>query len=407
MGALRPPIPVDEKLPQIARLLDPDAAGTALARIAGRAEPLEVEIRYLRYRPGKNLVVHYGVTVDERDHHVVAVTSAKHDLSGEPSTPEHLERARLVGGRTPATPCTYDDGLRSLVYWLPFDLDLPTLSEPPGAVRERLEHEGVQFEPGDSEPEILQYRPRRRVALRLGRHVIKLYKSGSDFDGGVLGLRASAGVPGVRTARCEAIVPEWKLTVQELLPGLPAARRGDVAHDAGAVLAALHAVRIDGIAPHLPADRLVGVAESVRLVSVVVPTLADRAGALLRMLEAQKPPVDDLVPSHGDFHGGQLLELGDGDYGLIDFDLLCAAPPALDVANYAGHLVAQDGLDVRAAAAVLDALVGGYGRRPAGLTWYLSAAILRSARGPFKRFEVDWPLRIESTVAAAEAALQP
>ena len=59
-----------------------------------------------------------------------------------------------------------------------------------------------------------------------------------------------------------------------------------------------------------------------------------------------------------------------------------------------------------AAASVLEALVEGYGGRPAGLSWYLSAAILRSARGPFKRFEPDWPERIETTVAAAESALR-
>jgi Ser/Thr protein kinase RdoA (MazF antagonist) len=210
----------------------------------------------------------------------------------------------------------------------------------------------------------------------------------------------------VRTARCEAILPEWKLTAQELLPGTPPVRRVDAAREAGAVLAMLHASGLDRLPMLLPSDRLRVVEESVKLVSAVAPAQAGRAQSLLGRLAAAPPTIDALVPSHGDYHGGQLLELAPGEYALIDFDLLCAAAPALDLANYAGHLVAQEGLDVTGAATVLGAVSEGYGARPVGLSWYLSAAILRSARGPFKRFEPDWPERIESTVRAAEAALE-
>ena len=59
-----------------------------------------------------------------------------------------------------------------------------------------------------------------------------------------------------------------------------------------------------------------------------------------------------------------------------------------------------------AAGTILDALVEGYGSRPAGSVVDLSAAILRSSRGPFKRFEQNLPERIETTVGAAEAALE-
>jgi thiamine kinase-like enzyme len=140
-------------------------------------------------------------------------------------------------------------------------------------------------------------------------------------------------------------------------------------------------------------------------VSAVAPSLATRASALLLELELRAPEVRALVPSHGDFHGGQLLELGNG-HAIIDFDLLCAAAPALDIANYAGHLVAQESYDIAAGAAVLDDLVEGYGRRPADLSWYLSAALLWFTRGPFKRFEDGWPVRMERTLGAAEDALR-
>ena len=402
----RTPIPRDDGLPQISQLLDPEAVAAFLARPLGSDVPLVVEIRYLRYRPGKNLVVHYVTEIEGVERHAVAITSSKYDLSGEPATPDHRRRAERVEGRAPVTdPFTYEPELQALIYWLPFDPDLPALSEPPRSLRSRLASEGVELLPADDEPSLLQYRPRRRATLRIDGYVVKLYRHETDFEEGVRGLRASASVRSVRTARCAAILPEWKLTAQELLAGAPPVRRGDAAREAGAVLARLHASDLDALPPLLPAHRLEVVAESVKLVSAVSPDQAERARSVLRRLEAAPPDVDRLVPSHGDFHGGQLLELEHGEYALIDFDLLAAAPPALDVANYAGHLVAQEGLDVTAAANVLDALAEGYGRRPAALSWYLSAAILRSARGPFKRFEPDWPGRIETTIGAAEAAL--
>lgn len=402
----RTAIPQDEGLPQIAQLLDPQTMADLLARRLGTFAPLEVEIRYVRYRPGKNLVVHYVAEIDAVERHAVAVTSSKHDLSREPGKPEYRRLAQRVAGRTPAPdPFVYEPTVRALVYWLPFDPDLPVLSEPPRSLRNRLVSAGVELGSRVDEPVLLQYRPRRRAALRLDGYVVKIYRHESDFEEGVRGLRASAAV-GVRTARCAAILPEWRLSAQELLRGAPPRRRADAARDAGAVLARLHGSRLDGLPPLLARDRLDVVSESVKLVSAVAPPQAKRAQSLLRRLEAAAPAVDRLVPSHGDFHGGQLLELAAGGYALIDFDLVAAAQPALDIANYAGHLVAQEGLDVHAAAAVLDDLTEGYGERPPALAWYLSAAILRSARGPFKRFEPDWPKRIETTVGAAEAALE-
>jgi aminoglycoside phosphotransferase (APT) family kinase protein len=254
---------------------------------------------------------------------------------------------------------------------------------------------------------LLQYRPRRRVALRLDGHVIKIYRDEKTYRAGVVGLEASAHLPSIRTARGEAFVPEWLLTVQEVLPGDALVRRADAAYEAGALLAELHGTALTGLLALLPEHRLKQVAASVNVVAAVTPHLAPRARALLRELELAAPDldVDALVPSHGDFHGGQLLVQGDG-YALIDFDLLAAGPPAYDLANYAGHLVPKEAPDLAAAAAVLDTLVAAYGTRPPFLPWYLAASILRRARVPFRNFEPDWPRGVETMVGAAEEAFR-
>jgi hypothetical protein len=405
----RTPIPPDDAMPQMAVLLDPARMALVLAEGLGRNEPLpRVDIPYNRYKPGQNLAVHYEVPLDGTTHHAVAITSAADDIAELANAPTQMDRAKLVADRSPAPrPLHWHSELRSLFQWLPFDVDLPALSEPPRALRARLAEAGVELGPSAGGPTLLQYRPRRRAALRLDGHVIKIYRDDKTYRAGVAGLGAAAQLRAIRTARGEAFVPEWLLTVQEVLPGDPLARRADAAYDAGAILAELHATPLPGLPPLLPEHRLKQVAAAVNVVSAVTPHLAHRAQALLHELELAAPDLDAdaLVPSHGDYHGGQLLAQGDG-YALIDFDLLGAGPPAYDLANYAGHLIPKEAPDLDAAVAVLDTLVDAYGSRPPFLSWYLAASILRRARVPFRNFEPDWPRGVETMIGAAEAAFR-
>jgi hypothetical protein len=407
---VRAAIPRDERLPQISILLDPDAMGLTLARSLGRDEPLgPIDVRYIRYRPRKNLCVHYVVDVDGAEQHAVAMASSKYDLSLDAADPKYDARIALVAGRSPTTrPLLYDTDARALLQWLPFDIDMPALAEPPSALRERLVACGVEIPVDRAELTMLQYRPRRRVALRLGDHVVKVYRYERDFSDGIVGLEAAGRLGGgLRTAQREAVVADLRLTVQECLPGTPPARRAEFGREAGHVLRELHGHELDGLEPLLPSHRLDAAATAVGLVSVIAPALAQRADAVLRELElrAPDPAAAALVTSHGDFHGGQLLVLPDGP-ALIDLDLLGSAPAALDLANYAGHLIPKDAPDLSAALAVLELLVEGYGSRPRWLEWYLAASILRRARVPFRNFERDWPEQTECLVGAAEAALR-
>jgi hypothetical protein len=405
---LRAAIPPDERLPQIAVLLDADAMALRLARSLGRADPLgAVDVRYIRYRPGKNLCVHYVVDVDGCEQHAVAIASSKYDLSLDAADPVYEARIALVAGRAPvAPPLLYDTYAHALLQWLPFDIDMPALAEPPSGLRERLLEYGIDIPVDRAELTLLQYRPRRRAALRLGDHVLKVYRYKQDFSEGVAGLEAARRLGGLRTAQGEAAIDDLQLTVQEWLPGTPPTRRAELAREAGAVLRDLHGHVLDGLAPLLPSQRLDAAATAVKLVSAIAPALTQRAQAALRELERRAPdPGDALVTSHGDFHGGQLLELPGGP-ALIDLDLMGSAPAALDLANYAGHLIPRDAPDLAAALTVLEELIEGYGSRPPWLEWYLAASILRRARVPFRNFEPDWPAQTERMIDAAEAALR-
>jgi hypothetical protein len=81
---------------------------------------------------------------------------------------------------------------------------------------------------------------------------------------------------------------------------------------------------------------------------------------------------------------------------------MTAAPAALDLATYAAHQMWGDDGELARARGILDRLVAGYGERPDGLDWYLSALILRRSSHPFRRLRDDWPHRVEAMVGAAE-----
>ena len=108
------------------------------------------------------------------------------------------------------------------------------------------------------------------------------------------------------------------------------------------------------------------------------------------------------MPAHGDFHVDQLL-IGD-DVAVVDFDQMCLAAPALDLATYAADVVRGRDSDLAAVEQVLDALLEGYGERPEALGWHLTAAILGRVAQPFHRQFPAWPDRVEGMLRAAEEA---
>ena len=97
-----------------------------------------------------------------------------------------------------------------------------------------------------------------------------------------------AHVP-VRTARCEAIVADLRISAQSLVPGSPPPEGAAVAPQAGALLAMLHVSEVSGLPLEPAADQLDDVSGDAKLVSVLVPSLEDRVNGLLRRLEAELP----------------------------------------------------------------------------------------------------------------------
>ena len=145
------------------------------------------------------------------------------------------------------------------------------------------------------------------------------------------------------------------------------------------------------------------------MLEAALPEQGRRARTQLTRLRALAPTTQPLVPAHGDWTCGQLLDLAgepeaadavDGiragaDHGLVvvDVDTAAFATEATDPAAYAANLTSgRVGDDARTAEA-LDRLLTGLGHRPGALGWHLAVALLRRADRPLRRFKTDWPDR--------------
>ena len=399
---IRQALPKDEALPQLAQLLDGEAMAPVLAGMLDDATPPTVRIDYLRYRPGRRLVVCYEVEAGETTLEAVAVAEAGADLAGRASDSRNTRLVRKVVGRTPVrTPLAYEPTVNALIQWSPLDVELPALAEPPETLRDELVQAGLELADGDL-PRLVKHKPLNRAVMRLSRHVVKIYADAGAFAASVHAIHKAASLP-LRTARCEAIVADLRISAQSLVPGSAPPEGAAVAPQAGALLAMLHASQVSGLPLEPAADQLDDVSGDAKLVSVLVPSLEDRVDGLLRRLEAELPD-EPLVPSHGGFRRSQLLE-SNGELGVIDFDGFCLSPAARDLASFTAALVEEPD-DLERAAATLDVLVEAYGERPPGVTWYLATYLLRRTRRPFTRLQEDWPDAVEERVRAAELALE-
>jgi ABC-type multidrug transport system fused ATPase/permease subunit len=402
--------PPDPALPEMSQLLDTDEMRDVLHRsLRPDLENVDLEdlrIARVRYDPQERVMVHYRTTLEDREHHAVATVIAGQDLAAKVRNPRFTEMAALVDGRSPGVrPVIHESGVNAIITWLPFDVKLPGLAAPGSMLVRYLASAEAPVAESPDGPEVLGYKPASRAVLRFGGSILKAYAKERQFDAALTGLSTSAGEPSLCTPRLVAGIQDLRLTAQEVVPGITPGNAIDAAGQAGAFLRTLHTCEFAGLAPTLPAHQLSEADRHARLAGVVVPELAERLHALIYQLTRRLPVDVPLVAAHGDFHVDQLIVNGDS-HVVIDFDGMCMAPAALDVATYAADVVRGRGADLERVLAVLHPLCESLGGIPDCIEWYLSTAILCRSTHPFRSQAPNWPERVRATVEAAEGVLQ-
>jgi Ser/Thr protein kinase RdoA (MazF antagonist) len=242
--------------------------------------------------------------------------------------------------------------------------------------------------------------------VRTDDAIVKLYGSQATYRAASQALATVDWYQPVPTARCRRLLHDRWATVQEIVPGVMANTSRD-AKLVGGVLRRLHDAELPGLATVTPARRLAHAEDSALLVCAVMPALTKDVTRLLANLAATMPDALVMTPSHGDFEAGQVVvgsEIPDGA-AIIDFDELCLAAPALDVANFVIHGIrGTDELD--RGGAILDEFLAGYGPRPEALDWHLAASALYRASAPFRKLQDHWRERMAALVRLAVPLLE-
>lgn len=396
-------LPEDPDLPALGRLLDPGQMTPLLGSLlCGGC--LDVRVHSTRYKPGKNVVVQYAVLTSAGWSTAVAYANPDADLEGKSAKLADRGLARRVTEQVPARSAVgYLSEVSALVQWMPLDVRLPILGDDSERLSQRLAKKDILV--SDAEPELLRYWARRRAVLRFGPHVLKVYRDHEDFVQALRGLQVARELSRVSTPAYEGRLPARRTTVQRWVPGATPSLGPASSDVAGRLLAELHADRRLQVPTTTPHIMLRKATSSAAFLGHLVPALRGDADELLAELVLRQPEAGPSVTSHGNFHGGQLLEGPDG-LTVIDLDRLCRAAPAYDIASFAAHLAFGRPGDGEVLDTAVDSLVRGYGSRPPDLDWHLSTCLLRRAAVPFRFQDERWPEATAELVALARAVLR-
>jgi hypothetical protein len=387
-------------MPAIARLLDPDVMPRHLetwlrpGTLIDAVEPLEIA-----YEPGRRCQVMWRVWIAGQPRIAVVSTSAERleatVAEGPAATPRDAPVRRLRG---------WDADLGASFHWFPHDPSMPALARELG---DMLGTDGRPTVVGITPATDLAYRPGERAVRRVGNTVVKWYADAAAYERALDGFGWAQLALGAAAAPLLAADPQARMIVQPFVAGNGIDRDGAViaGWDAGATLAVLHRSQPPTVLAERSATSVVGLArEAADVLGAIRPDLTGRLTALMNRLVGTMPSGVG-VPSHGDFNVSQMIRAADGSLVVLDFDEVCRAAPAYDVAAYIANVVGGRAGDAERAALVMDGIIAGYGHRPDALGWYLSALILRRARSPFRLQKARWPERVEAGLAFAEAAI--
>ncbi len=340
--------------------MDPAESLRLVRRLVADRVVRTARLRYLEYAPTTS---------------VLAVFAAETDIGPE--------RVMISQGRTWAGQVEASGDVQVALY--PHDPALAGLSAAAG--------------------ETLAWVPLQRAVLRDGDLIRKFHADFGAVQTAVAALEAVA--PWVPAPRVIEVAPEAASYVQSLLPGAALGRADALTatRSAAGLLRRLHRAPIAGLKVFSAEDLLALCGPVTRLAGFASPHLAARIDGVTAALAGCAPAADELVPSHGDFNVGQLVG-DDSGLAMVDFDTLCLASPALDLASYAANLAAGRAGDLDDIGAVLASLTDAYRSRPLDLDWYLAAMVLRRLDRGLRRFKKDWPARTERLLGIVEQLAQ-
>jgi aminoglycoside phosphotransferase (APT) family kinase protein len=362
---MKPLLPNDPVLPQLAQALDAQAMGAVFARLlreAGGATLRGCTIDRAKYRPRRNCTVSYRLELDDgRGGRIEQLAGARFLSGGESAARLAKARQRLNHPTAAGPALLHDPALDMFAYLAPNDPKIAALP--------RLMHgSALQLEghivTGAS---IVQYVPEQRATARIVARATDrpqapdsvFYVKADPLGRGVQTdavLRALGASPAARegrlhTPRSIAWQPVEGLHWQQGVPGValmdhPQRHTPHVAARIGTAMAAMHTTEV-------PCERPLDASDLHERLREVLDVLWFLDGNTLAQAERLAARLERLIPLiasqpqatlHGDAHPRNFLIDG-SDLWMIDLDSVRRGPAVMDVASWMADALFRDTID--------------------------------------------------------------
>jgi aminoglycoside phosphotransferase (APT) family kinase protein len=182
---------------------------------------------------------------------------------------------------------------------------------------------------------LIRHKPGRRAAIVHGGTVTKIRAKGLDKRAVSVYQELNKHALPFATPKKIKHIPHMRAIEFERLEGVDVedllfSGNETIAERAGEALAAMHAANITVRRRHTLDDEI----------EILRARLSDDFELFSACKAASKCLVEaEAVAVHRDFHPGQLMMQPNGILAVLDFDLMAMGDPAVDVGNFAAHLV--------------------------------------------------------------------
>lgn len=404
----------DPSLPGLATLLDTEVLTHALARETGRSIE-QVELLYLRYKPGTNCLGAYRALIDGE---WTSLYAKAHGADAQVK----LEKALAERGFPDRRVALGPEGI--VMCSFPDDVKLPVLARLGDPVAQanlmrRVFDGRAGMDTGALER--LAYKPERRYVARwvahAGEAVVKFY-AGSGRVAARTGSRGVASCEVLRVARKIGGSKRHGVLAFEWLPGrnlrdvLARPEALAAIRLVGRALAELHAQSSPGVPGRDASGRIRELRELTDTLAVLCPGVGARAARVAGRVGARLS--DEGVAAtwiHGDLYDKQVL-IDRDRVGIIDLDRAGSGDPRVDVGLLLAHLDRDVLMGRRGAGQcaeiegeLLDSYQEARGDTLGPIGPYVAEALLHLAHHPFRLHLADWPARTDEIVDRAEHRL--
>lgn len=410
----------DPGLPALRVFLDDDAALQVFEQHCPEIEPYSATCTYLRYKPGTSCLASYTVATaaGDRSFYAKAYPRGKSEKISKV-----LERTSDQDESQTGVFTVSD--LSAVFSAFPYDYELPALrmleaDEGSIPLLSRLAPDDKNIQKATVDP--LRYKPERRFVARLdvagkAAAVLKVHTKARYLQA-KRAMKSLGPLANFTTAKALGHSDRYCTQLLSWLEGsslMSQIDRGQIKAEsfaaAGACLAHLHRRSIEKLPRRLPSHESNEVRQQANDFNYVNVAMQARLIRLTNWCaDALVGFAGHSVPTHGDFHPGQLL-VGDGSVSLIDLDNVALGNPAYDQGSFLAQLEyaylsgAISEVDKEAAS---RAFLQGY-QSVASMSCnshvvniYTTSSLLRLIHEPFRHRTADWQERQEAILQSAE-----